>query len=254
LRLEVRLSRSDLEGAFDFLRAAGEIDGENPFPPDLLRQLASLVRCEYVSYCEIDRAGSEITFRAATHPEEGWPADDAYWATLHEHPIRRHRVRTGDLGAFKVYDFVTQRELQRMQFYTDFLAPTNAGGFLMSVCLPAPIGRTRTFNLERALGDFGERERTLLELLQPHLLQLRRAAEARRRARVAVATAPDGALTDRETEVLARVAEGMRNREIAQALWIAPGTVRKHLDNIYAKLGARTRTAAVRLAQDRSSE
>ena len=60
-----------------------------------------------------------------------------------------------------------------------------------------------------------------------------------------------GALTDRETEVLARVAEGMRNREIAQALWIAPGTVRKHLDNIYAKLGARTRTAAVRLAQER---
>ena len=89
----------------------------------------------------------------------------------------------------------------------------------------------------------------MLALLQPHLLQVRRATEVRCRSRLAVAAALDGALTERETEVLTRVALGMRNREIAEALWIAPGTVRKHLDNIRAKLGAQTRTEAVRLAQ-----
>jgi DNA-binding CsgD family transcriptional regulator len=253
LGLEVRLSRSDLEGALDFLREAGDLDGTEPFPPQLLRKLASLVGCQYVAYCEIDRLRGEFTFRSTTHPDDGWPADEAYWATLHEHPIRRHRRHTGELGAFKIYDFVTWRKLRQTQFYSDFLRPVNAGGFLMSICLPAPRGSTRTFNLERDGRDFEERDRTMLDLLQPHLLQIRRATEVRTRTRVAIAAAPAGALTEREIEVLTRVAEGMRNREIAEALWIAPGTVRKHLDNIRAKLGAQTRTEAVRLAQEHGS-
>ena len=33
--------------------------------------------------------------------------------------------------------------------------------------------------------------------------------------------------------------------EIARILWVAPGTVRKHLDNVYAKLGVSNRTEAV---------
>jgi DNA-binding CsgD family transcriptional regulator len=41
------------------------------------------------------------------------------------------------------------------------------------------------------------------------------------------------------------VARGKTNREVAETLWIAPSTVRKHLDNVYAKLGVSTRTAAV---------
>jgi DNA-binding CsgD family transcriptional regulator len=55
----------------------------------------------------------------------------------------------------------------------------------------------------------------------------------------------DFGLTRREREILAWVARGKTNSEIAQTLWIAPGTVRKHLENIYPKLGVRTRTAAV---------
>jgi DNA-binding CsgD family transcriptional regulator len=52
-------------------------------------------------------------------------------------------------------------------------------------------------------------------------------------------------LTAREHEVLALVALGKTNAEIARLLWLAPGTVRKHLENVYAKLGVHTRTAAV---------
>jgi DNA-binding CsgD family transcriptional regulator len=57
---------------------------------------------------------------------------------------------------------------------------------------------------------------------------------------------PDqGRLTTREREVLAWVAQGKTNAEIAHLLWLAPSTVRKHLENVYAKLGVNTRTAAV---------
>ena len=52
-------------------------------------------------------------------------------------------------------------------------------------------------------------------------------------------------LTAREREVLAWVARGKTNPEIARILWLAPSTVSKHLANLYAKLGVKTRTAAV---------
>jgi DNA-binding CsgD family transcriptional regulator len=52
-------------------------------------------------------------------------------------------------------------------------------------------------------------------------------------------------VTPREREVLALVAEGLSNREIARALSVVPSTVAKHLEQAYAKLGAHSRTAAV---------
>jgi DNA-binding CsgD family transcriptional regulator len=52
-------------------------------------------------------------------------------------------------------------------------------------------------------------------------------------------------LTGREREILELVAAGKTNAEIAEAIWIAPGTVRKHLENVYEKLGVHSRTAAV---------
>ena len=52
-------------------------------------------------------------------------------------------------------------------------------------------------------------------------------------------------LTPRETEVLRLMAAAYTNREIAEALGTAEGTVKIHVSNILAKLGARDRTQAV---------
>jgi DNA-binding CsgD family transcriptional regulator len=52
-------------------------------------------------------------------------------------------------------------------------------------------------------------------------------------------------LTAREREVLAWVARGKTNADIAALLWVSPATIRKHLENVFGKLGVRTRTAAV---------
>lgn len=52
-------------------------------------------------------------------------------------------------------------------------------------------------------------------------------------------------LTAREREVMSRVADGMTTDEIARALWVTPGTVSKHLEHTYRKLGVRGRTAAL---------
>ena len=54
------------------------------------------------------------------------------------------------------------------------------------------------------------------------------------------------ALTARERDVLALLADGYRNREIAERLGISEHTVKFHLAAIFGKLGASTRTEAVR--------
>jgi len=62
---------------------------------------------------------------------------------------------------------------------------------------------------------------------------------------------PQVALTPREIEVLKYVAKGMANKEIAHHLGTASGTVKMHVQNILAKLGASDRTHAVTIALER---
>lgn len=55
---------------------------------------------------------------------------------------------------------------------------------------------------------------------------------------------PRDTLTDRELEVLNLVADGMSNREVATQLFLAPTTVRDHVQSVMRKLNVRSRTAA----------
>jgi len=57
-------------------------------------------------------------------------------------------------------------------------------------------------------------------------------------------------LTAREREVLRLVADGASNGEIAEQLVIAVGTVKRHINNLFSKLGVQSRTQAVRAARD----
>ncbi len=57
-------------------------------------------------------------------------------------------------------------------------------------------------------------------------------------------------LSDREVEVLRLIATGLSNADAGRKLFIAPSTVKKHLENIYAKLGTRNRTQAIARARE----
>ena len=58
------------------------------------------------------------------------------------------------------------------------------------------------------------------------------------------------ALTEREQEILALIADGLTNREIGDRLYISPGTVKAHSSSIYGKLGVHSRTQAVARARE----
>lgn len=83
---------------------------------------------------------------------------------------------------------------------------------------------------------------------------IRRVAAGERVIEAAVAVAAlslaDNPLTPREQEVLRLAAEGLPAAAIGEHLYLTPGTVRNYLSRILAKLGARTRIEAIRIADD----
>ena len=154
-----------------------------------------------------------------------------------------------NFGAVRLSDFWNRRELRRSRVYNVVLEPAGLEHVLV---LRLPTATDMRLIFDRGGHDFTERDREVLLTLAPHLARLYEAAETRWRLRAALAQiestqAADALLerlTARERELLELVAEGHTNGEIAARLWISTGTVRKHLDNVYAKLGVHTRTAA----------
>jgi DNA-binding CsgD family transcriptional regulator len=312
-----------------FIAEAESIGGDQPFAPDLLSELGRLVPADTVMYCELDRVRRRNLLHVDRPAEEDDSLeldDETRWrALLEEHPLCL-RQQEGHFGAVKLSDFLTQRELHRTWLYDNFFA--REVEYELEVSIPSPPWHTKTFLFDRSGGrDFTERDRLLLDLLQPHLARLWLAGKTHRLlssalaeldrvdehdprgvillgfgGEVEFASPPterllreffparsggqlpaaltewlesgdpkplirrrgerrltvqqaDGALlleerdegielTARECEVLAWVARGKTNPEIARLLWLAPSTVGKHLENVYAKLGVKTRTAA----------
>jgi LuxR family transcriptional regulator, maltose regulon positive regulatory protein len=58
------------------------------------------------------------------------------------------------------------------------------------------------------------------------------------------------ALSERELEVLQLIAAGKSNRQIASELFVSVGTVKTHINNVYRKLDARSRTQALARARE----
>jgi RNA polymerase sigma factor (sigma-70 family) len=166
--------------------------------------------------------------------------DAHFWEMLAEHPLCRHQQLHGDFSATRLSDVISWRELLASRVYSEWLRPYETVAELHAG-LAGSRARTRNLTLDRSHGDFSARDVAVLELLRPHLARIREMAELRR----AVAASPAVEhLTSREREILEHVAAGLTNGQIAERLWISPGTVRKHLENVYAKLGVNNRTAA----------
>ncbi len=151
--------------------------------------------------------------------------------------------------AVRVSDVMPQRELERTEFFNDFLA---RDGLHWGVNLYAwqgehNIGDMRIWR-DRRGNDFTPDDLALLDLVRPALT----AALQRCRGEHATAIrAPDAAacLSAREREVAHLAACGLGDKEIARRLGIAPTTVRTHVDHAYRKLGVNNRVALARFIE-----
>ena len=84
------------------------------------------------------------------------------------------------------------------------------------------------------------------ELGMRPLMQRVAARQAAVESQPAAAPAYPDSLTQREVEVLRLIATGKTAREIAEDLVMAESTVRRHISNVYAKIGANNRAEATR--------
>ena len=191
---------------------------------EAISALERLIDCDFVAVDAIDFRRRQLL------PECSWawctsPSYQDHWNL----PIACARRRTGSFTSIAVRDVATKREIERSS-YSEFGMSDE-----LTVCLTPTITVRREVALGRYNGSFSDRDHVILDLLQPKLAML--------------AAVPRAALlTSREQEVLALVRSGRTNKEIASDLSIAPTTVRKHLENIFDKLGASTRTEAAAVA------
>jgi len=334
----VELSGADLRAALGFVHRISSALDPDEFADETMRGLSELVPCDYVSYVETNPGAGRAM--AMTEPREAMfpEAPAALARNLDGHPLVKYYAETGEIRALLMSDFLTNRQFRGSRLYDELFRPAETD-YLLSAVLPVPAGLVVGFSLHRKTPDFSERDRALVDLLQPHLAQayerslLRSAVgavdeaasrgdprlvvlgldgsvlwstpdadatleryfgspESGRRLPVAVAiwldagcpgplvSASDGhrlrvdslggrpaalllteraaspsvhtlrglGLSKREAEVLGLVAQGQTNAEIARLLSVSAGTVKRHLENLYAKLGVHTRTAAAAAA------
>ena len=245
-----RLSGKDCEAILGFLADTRNLEPDTPYPPSFVAHLEVLVGgAPHALYRENDLVGRRSPRMVTANGEYVDDADELYW-TVGPDPITRYRSATGDLSAARLGDVVAWRRYRESAVFREYFGPGGVGDML-DIGLPARPGWQRTLLLCRTREDrgFAERDRDIVELLRPHLLAREARAELRRRLLADASTEevgadPDASLTIREREIVHLAAQGKSNDIIARELWITPGTVKKHLENVYEKLGVSNRAAA----------
>jgi DNA-binding CsgD family transcriptional regulator len=233
------LGTADYCGVLEFLAIAGEVDGVDPFPEPVLAALQRLIPADFVSYGELDpdcpgwRSG--VRWHGVRPAGVTLEIVDAHRRFRQQNPHPPWAAVAGRAARWS--DLLPRRRLQRLDLYAEVSRPLGAE-YQLELWLLTPSGVAGGFAFDRSDRDFTERDVAVLDTLRPHLVQLWRNAGLRAPAATAL-------LTRREREILAWVARGKTNREVAAALHLSPGTVRKHLDNVYAKLGVGSRAGAV---------
>ena len=249
LRAVPRISERDAAALLELVHEAAAASGTEPLPPTALSALARLIPSDaFVGYQEADLTGRlrvvELLEVVGEPPSPSM--EEAYWALGWQNPLCC-RLWQREKRVLRLSDLLTARTRRRLDYYAEVWRPQGVEDALR-LWLPAPPGRARSVYLERSGRNYTDGEKTLFALLRPHFVHIRQSRELRRRAH----RIPG--LTEREGEVLGWVAEGKTNGEIARLLFVSPHTVRKHLENVFEKLGVHTRTAAAaRLARDVAS-
>jgi DNA-binding CsgD family transcriptional regulator len=246
LQTVTAISERDTAALLEVVHNGASEVGREPFPASVLRALALLIPSDaYVGYQEVDVAGSlRVVDLLEVEGEPASPAMEAAFEALGWQNPMHCRVHAEEDVVLRLSDLLSRRERRALEYNVIVWKPLGIDDALR-LWLPAERGRSRSIYLERSGRNYSNRELTLFSLLRPHLIRMQRNADFRRRLD------RHKGLTSREAEVLGWIAHGSTNHEIASTLFISPHTVRKHIENIFAKLEVRTRTAAALHARQR---
>jgi DNA-binding CsgD family transcriptional regulator len=174
-------------------------------------------------------------------------AVDGVGRLLDEHPLFQWYSSQSDWSPVRISDVVPWESFRRTRLLTEVLAPVGACHMISIMLIPPANGEFVYFGATRGDPDFADEELELCRNLQPCLVALYA------RLTTAEYDTPDAAaagLTHRERLVLGLLADGLTADAIARRVSARPATVRKHLQNLYAKLGTSDRLEAVIRGRD----
>src|SRR5829696_5470767 len=185
------LARGDSERLLRFVAEAESFGDDHPFAGEFLTQLGRLVPADWVGSNDCDRHSDDSPNRHFVRPGDEGLFRGVDWVAIRtvieaENPINLH-WRQGSYGAAKISDFLTRRQLHRTRSYRLVLKQDGLDDVLAVRLCIWPPERRMTFVFDRGGRDFNERDRAVLDLLHPHLVQLYRASESRRRLGQALA-------------------------------------------------------------------
>jgi|SRR5215210_631891 len=228
----------DVRALLHLVRPADRGDDGPVLPWSLLHELRDLIACDNLQiYGQDTLRQEEFASQDLPGTNEDELDGDAWWPNYWDSPCS-YPDRTGDFQSVTmISDFCTQQQWHATGLYNEYLGLMGVEHEI-KVCLPAGPGRSLRILLARGHGpDFDERDRAILTLLRPHLHAAYLTAERQR-----LGVSP---LTSRQQEVMQYVAAGFTNAQIARRMRVSEGTVRKHLENVFARLGVTSRTAAI---------
>jgi DNA-binding CsgD family transcriptional regulator len=210
-------------------------------PLSVLEALRELVPCDNITYQVMDPAREVVCeVRALLGADTGESESDRgseelFWRIFRSSPSCNYPQRTGDFTTVRrATDFYSPREFRSSAAWELH----RVQGFRYETLIPLPPDGDLDHRiiLWRVDGpDFSDRDQLLLNLLRPALAELDLAVRLRR-------STP---LTARQSQLLDLVADGLTNRQIARQLNLSEGTVRRHLENVFERLGVGSRAAAV---------
>lgn len=241
------LSRSDIASALDFVRAGADVRSSHEFRRHVVEGLPRLIPSSMTSYNDLSADGTPVL---VLDPPDAWTAEREcdFLRLAGEHPLIAHYLRTGDPRPMKISDLVPRRRFRESELYRAVYGPMGVE-YQMAVTLPSTPGSVVGIALNRDRRDFGERDRRILALLQPHLVQLRRDA-ADREAAHATADMLDMVLDDRRQATVALGRGGAVAAASARAVgllggYLPPPVRPGALPDAVARWLARTRAAGL---------
>lgn len=238
-------TRSSLDHLLDVATGSRASDGS---VDALAAALAVAADADFVSVFELDpRTRTQIDYGSVDFLDLDDPAgaEEVFWDVWKISPCSWTSPSSPWFGRHPVDEpFAPERLFPTWKAYADIPMMREYGieaglGHEVIIPLESLPGRFRRILVNRPISEapFTDADLTMFRLLQPHL---ERAVQ-----RAITGDPMKDRLSERELEILTFVRAGKTTREIASALWVQPSTVRKHLENIYAKLGVHGRAEAI---------
>ena len=233
-----------LLGVFDRCQPAADDD---IFYADVLTGLRELIPCEDITFQLMDVAEQRLRLLFVT--DDGVDREESvgmvdefqqlFWQEFWEEDGCAGPLTTGDYSTLlhhaEIWSARGPGQTRRS------VRSYGAMGIKDEILVPmTPLGGTDRRLLlfrEEDSPDFSEREKAMLALARPHIAELHTRRDRELRG--------EPNLTPRQWEVLRQVATGASNTQIARTLGLSDATVRKHLENVFLRLGVQSRTEAL---------